>query len=92
MAWKSKATRSHIQNLSKVSRKPTVEEVDEEEPPTPACHAQVLVTESDLELIDVITQLNIEMFPDLGDDDDGDDGSNGEDDTEIKELLPPINF
>jgi len=87
MAQKSKATMSHIQNLSKVFRKPTVEEVDEEEPPTPVCHAQVLVTESDLELIDVIAQLDIEMFPDLGDDDDdGDDGLNGEDDTKIKEL------
>ena len=86
MAWKSKATRSHIQNLSKVSRKAIVEEVDDdEEPPTQACHAQVLVTKSDLKLIDVITQLDIEMFPDL-DNDDGDDGLNGEDDTEIKEL------
>jgi hypothetical protein len=90
MAQKSKTTRSHIQNLSKASRKPTVEEVDDEEPLTPVCHAQVLVTKSDLELIDVITQLNIKMFPDLDDDDDddddGDDGLNREDDTKIKEL------
>ncbi|KAI9511649.1 hypothetical protein F5148DRAFT_1146678 [Russula earlei] len=57
MAWKSKATRSRIQNLSKVSRKATVEEVDDnDEPPTLTCHAQVPVTESDLELIDIITQ------------------------------------
>jgi hypothetical protein len=80
MVQKFKATRSHIQNLSKVSRKPTVEEVDDEEPLTLACHAQVLVTKSDLKLIDVITKLNIEMFPDLDDDDDGNDGLNGEDD------------
>jgi hypothetical protein len=40
----------------------------------------------DIEPIDVITQLDIEMFLDLDDDDDGDDGLNGEDDTGIKEL------
>jgi hypothetical protein len=49
MAWKFKATRTRIQNLSKVSKNPNVEEIDDDKPPT---HMQVtvLVTKSELEL------------------------------------------
>jgi hypothetical protein len=41
MPLKSKATRSHIQNLSKSSKhsqKPHVEDVEDEEAPVPTCH------------------------------------------------------
>ena len=59
-----------------IYRKVTVKEVDdEEEPLTQVCHAQLLVTKSDLKLIDIITQLDIKMFSNL-DDDNGDDGLN----------------
>jgi hypothetical protein len=51
MGWKSKATKTCVQNFS---RKPTVEEVDDKEPQTHCNQVQVTVPTADLDLDDIV--------------------------------------
>ena len=71
MGRKSKATKTCVQNLS---RKPTVEEVDNKEQPTHCNQVQVTVPTADLDLDDIIAQLGIETLPDLDEDEEDDEG------------------
>jgi hypothetical protein len=85
MGRKSKATKTRVQNLS---RKPTVEEVDDEEQPTRCNQVQVTVPTADLDLDDIIAQLGIETLPDLDEDEEDDEGltKDAEDDADIMEI------
>jgi hypothetical protein len=81
MGWKSKATKTRVQNLY---RKPTVEEVDN----THCNQVQVTVPTADLDLDDIIAQLGIETLPELDEEEEDDEGltKDAEDDTDIMEI------
>jgi hypothetical protein len=85
MGWKSKATKTRVQNLY---RKPTVKEVDNKKPQTRCNQVQVTVPTADLDLDDIIAQLSIETFLELDEEEEDDEGltKDAEDDTDIMEI------